>query len=227
MYAKIRPFIIKIMRFIQKNLESILFFLFLLIVYLLGIFIVCFGFSNKLTNEEYIAISRLYKEMRYVSSYLKSDFYIDVELKILDRTYIMEELKRDSLMYTLEVTTTAFELLNNNYDDKYVLKYLSRCKLNFTDFKNLESQEQIYYLLEGYFNNFSENTVKLDFLLADINEQTDIEMEILNKVELSRHIKWGCVIISFFVIYISVIKRREIIKIIKRIKFNKRKVKKV
>ena len=73
----------------------------LLLVYL--VIGVChfFVFSDKLTYDELVVVTEYYEEIRPVETSIKSDFYVDTLLKVLDKEYILEELRKDSLTYSI------------------------------------------------------------------------------------------------------------------------------
>ena len=68
----------------------------LTLLYFLIFLLSTFVFSDKLSREELIAVTDIYEEMIPVNNDIKSDFYVDTLLKVLDKQYILNELRKEN-----------------------------------------------------------------------------------------------------------------------------------
>ena len=144
----------------------------LTLLYFLTFLLITCVFSEKLTREELIAVTDIYEEMRPVNQDIKNDFYVDTLLKVLDKQYILNELRKDTLIYSVFVSETAVEMYRTTQSGDKVYQYLKRCHLDFDKFVGLEASSDIFELNESYFLRNSKH-------IEDINTFGNIMAEIL------------------------------------------------
>ena len=144
----------------------------LTLLYFLAFLLVTCVFSDKLTRDELIAVTDIYEEMRPVNNEIKSDFYVDTLLKVLDKQYILNELRKDSIIYSMFVSERAVEMYRTTQSGDKVYQYLRRCHLDFDKFVGLEASSDIFELNESYFLRNSK-------YIEDINTFGNIMAEIL------------------------------------------------
>lgn len=158
-----------IKRFSFRKLLKVALVLFL--IYLISILSVLFVFSDKLTYTELVAVTDFYEEIRLTDDTLKSDFYIDTLIKIIDKEIVYEELRKDALLYSLKVSENAFEIYSYKYSGADALAYLNRCDVNFDVFNGLECNEELLELHKSFFradNKSVEDLNTFNELLVDI-----------------------------------------------------------
>lgn len=197
---------------LKKYKNKIYFGIVLLGIYLILGLIICFGLSNKLNSEEYEVVSNMYREMRYVDMGIKSDFYNQTLIKYLDKDFILEELHRDSLIYSVVVSENAFTMLSNEIVPSDIRSYISRCELNFEDIVGLETPTKLFDLYREYFSSFTDNIENLEVFSKKMTEIVQEEQVLISKTDSVRFIIGLLVIASYmgiFVLYLKVEKYKD------------------
>ena len=141
-----------------------------------------FLFSDKLTEEEYTEISAVYKEMMSRNDDIKSSFYVDTLMKVMNRDYIIDEMVKDGFIYISNETQNAFNMVLAGYDADYVLGYFDRCYIDFTKFVNLDFVTSIQDLNRAYFEAFSEDEEMFEYYQELLNQITEPTVEYINGV---------------------------------------------
>ena len=172
----------------------------LFIIY--SIVLICsnFIFTNKLNSQELQAVNGIYKEMRKVNSDIRSDFYISKMITLLDKKVVLENLRIDSLYYSVNVSEKAFTMLLENLDNEAVEKYIQRCDINFEDFVGLEASENLFILYRAYFDDFTYSTESLGALEKYMVEILEPEDAIIGEINNSRTIKNLFILSSYIII---------------------------
>lgn len=174
----------------------------LLLVYV--IITVChfFVFSDKLTYDELVAVTDCYEEMRPVNDDIKNDFYVNTLLKVLDKEYILEELRKDSLKYSIYVVNRSFELFSESLNANSTAAYVSRCELNFENFVGLENSSELFYLTLSFFQSGSQQVEDFTTFGEFMDEIVSNEYTYLNKISENRNTNMLWFISSYFVLII-------------------------
>lgn len=126
------------------------------LIYIFIISSLTFLFSNKLTDVEYGELSSIYIEMRRIEPNIKSDFYVNHLLKVLDKRYIQKELRKDALIYSLTVTDTGADLYLSGRNFNYIYEYVDRCFIPFSKFSGMSFAEDILNEAKKYYSKGSE-----------------------------------------------------------------------
>lgn len=197
----------KILVFFKKNSLNFQKCFILLFVYILFSLIICFGFSNKLNTDEFNAVKDIYTEMRYVNGDIKSDFYVNNLIKVLDKSYILDELRNDSLIYTVTVSQNAFTMLSYGDTSKEIVGYLNRCNLNFKDFVNLDNTVSLFNLNLEFFQSFTDDVENLEIFSKKMNEIIENEESLLQESIGNRYLICFLAILSYVSLLIIWIKR--------------------
>lgn len=186
----------------EKIVKCLKIMLLLLLLYTIILLCHFFVFSDKLTYDELVAVTDIYEEMQTVNKDIKSDFYRENMLKVLDKQYILEELRKDSLLYALYVNDHAFSVFQTSKEAKTATNYLSRCDLNFSDFVNLEAAEGIIEISKSFFRRNIQTVEILALFTESMDDIIIPEQEYLAEVARVRSIKTLAVCISYFVLVI-------------------------
>lgn len=174
----------------------------LTLLYFLIFLLSTFVFSDKLSREELIAVTDIYEEMIPVNNDIKSDFYVDTLLKVLDKQYILNELRKDSVIYSMSVSERALSMYQSSLDGDKVYQYLTRCHLDFDKFVGLEATSDIFELNESFFLNSSTNVEDLNTFGNLLAEILYYENQFLKELENSKIIIISSVIISYIVLFV-------------------------
>ena len=176
----------------------------LLIIYIIISICVLFVFSDKLNMEEIKAVDGIYTEMRNVDNSIKNDFYLNTLVKLVDKEYVMEELRRDTLLYAISVNEKAMSMLLEGWTYSDVRSYIYRCDLDFDMFNNLEPAAELFDLYREFFNNFSEDVDGLNILSAEMSKIVYEEELQLREISNIRNIKVFIVCVSYIGILIFI-----------------------
>ena len=186
-------------------IKAVVFF----IIYAIGISLYSFVFTNKLSDAEYFRLRYFYISMKEVDREIKSDFYVDKLLRVIDRNYILKEFRRDSLVYSLLVTDTAFEMYMENRDVRLIRDYIDRCYLTFSEIVGASKAETLLQKARIFFRM----SVNSDEELEDYNRYLEKEIiplqEKITLQDRNSHIKQVCVVASYFVLVILLVVFRE------------------
>lgn len=169
--------------------------LFVFLLFIMGIVLL----SPKLSNSEYITISKLYKDMRAVDDSIKSDFYVDNVLKIASRNYVLEEMHRDSLLYTVAVNKNALELMDYSKVSR-VLKYIRERDLDFDRFVDLDAVIELFDVYEGFFSIYHYDSEDLIQYSKDIDSIVQKELQYIQDFTNKRNITNIIIVFSYIVI---------------------------
>lgn len=194
---------------LKKHKNKIYFGIILLGIYLILGLIISFGLSNKLNSEEYEVVSNIYREMRYVDMGIKNDFYGQSLIKYLDKDFILEELHRDSLIYSVVVSENAFTMLSNEIVPVDIRSYISRCELNFEDIVGLETPTKLFDLYREYFSSFTDDIENLEVFSKKMTEIVQEEQVLISKTDSVRFIIGLLVIVSYMGIFVLFLKIKE------------------
>ena len=205
---------------------------FILSIVIFSILFSCFYSltTNRLNENEYNTISNMYSRMRSVNSSIKSDFYIEKGLKILDRKIISEQLKGDSIVYCLSVSDNIMEMIKLDRDKQYIKDYIGRCDLSFNKVVGLETSQELFDVLYQFNLTYLPNDDYLQLFgddLVKIVEKGNMEIEhvaLKNKIYISLVIL--CYILFFVLCYIFIADKITLVNIKKVINFLKGKLKK-
>lgn len=159
-----------------------------------------FVFSDKLTYDELVVITEYYDEIRPVENSIKSDFYVDTLLKVLDKQYILEELRKDSLTYGISVVDKSFEIFKDTLVARTAEQYVYRCYLDFDNFVGLENTQDLFDLAVSFYSSSGQAVEDLETFATFMDEIVSKEYTYLNKVSESRHTTMTRVGISYFVL---------------------------
>ena len=121
----------------------------------------------------------------------------------MDRTYILEEFKKDALIYSLTVTDNAIDMLLNDRTYDSILNYLSVKHLEFSKFKGVSFAEDIIVLNEDFFKQKTRDEQVLDEFydnISEISSNAEKSIEGHNSIILKSEVT----IISAFVVILIV-----------------------
>ena len=175
----------------------------LLIIYSIVLICTNLVFTNKLNTQELQAVHSIYKEMRSVDDTIRSDFYINKTITLLDKQVVLENLRMDSVYYSVSVSEKAFNMLLNSMDNKAVEKYIQRCDLDFETFVGLDSATSLFDLYRAYFVDFSDSLDSLEALQRYMDEILEPENAFFEEIEANRN-KERILIVSSFVGLLSI-----------------------
>lgn len=181
----------KILGYVKK-------FLILFLIYFL-IFSVFSFMSPHLKTEELNAVIELYDEMSRVKNDLKSDFFVHKFLKYVNKDYVVEELHRDTLLYSIEVNNRLLDLLGV-YNKTQLEKFIKNCNLDFDKFVGLDTPVELF---EEYNRFVRLNSLEIEDL-AEFQENFDNiiveEYQYIQHFTNVRIIKCGLVTFSYLFI---------------------------
>jgi len=160
------------------SISLVIFLLFGLSYY----FITC----DRLTDNEYKEISKLYSSMRRIDDSIKSDFYKDSILKYLDREIVLEELRKDTLEYSLIINERLIDKLLAGSVRSDILKYIANCDLDFEDFKGLKVSSDLFDLYRAFGNTYLPNEDYFEIFANEVLETIKEEQEYIVSVQRSR-----------------------------------------
>lgn len=175
----------------------------LLLVYI--VIAVChfFVFSDKLTYDELVLVTEYYEEIRPVDKSIKSDFYVDTLLKVLDKKYISEELRKDSLTYSIYVANVSFKTFTETLNARTTAEYVSRCYLNFDDFVGLENSQELFDLLTSFYLDSNQEVADLETFATFMDEIVSREYFYLNGIASERNSALLYVGLSYVVVLLA------------------------
>ena len=174
----------------------------LLLVYL--VIGVChfFVFSDKLTYDELVVVTEYYEEIRPVETSIKSDFYVDTLLKVLDKEYILEELRKDSLTYSIHVINESFKMFTEDLSTAAASNYVRRCYLDFNNFVGLDNTIELFELITSFYADSRQEVEDLETFAKFMDEIVSREYYYLNGVDAERDTNFKIVISSYFVLLV-------------------------
>lgn len=174
----------------------------LLLVYL--VIGVChfFVFSDKLTYDELVVVTEYYEEIRPVETSIKSDFYVDTLLKVLDKEYILEELRKDSLTYSIHVINESFKMFTEDLSTAAASNYVRRCYLDFNNFVGLDNTIELFELITSFYADSTQEVEDLETFAKFMDEIVSREYYYLNGVDAERDTNFKIVISSYFVLLV-------------------------
>lgn len=203
---------------IKSGLKTFIIFFF---IYLIAVSSIYIGVSNKLTTEEYNIVSNLYREMQYVDEDIKNPFYTDYLLRIIDRDIVLQELKKDSLTYTVVVSNNMFSMLSSGMTSNEVYSYISRCDIEFSKLVGLETSEQLFKLYRDFLDSYIEDVDYLNTFGESMYNLVEADQEYLNGVVIERSLYGFLIIfvyIGLYVVYIKYLDKKKFINLYKKIK---------
>lgn len=180
-----------------------------IIFFFIYIFVVGFifvGFSNKLTTEEYDVVSNMYREMQYVDDDIKNTFYTNYLLKIVDREIVLQELKKDSLTYSIVVSDNMFSMLSLGMTTKDVYSYISRCDINFSKLVGLETSEQLFKLYRGFLDSYVEDVDYLNTFGESLYKLVESDQDYLKSITFERSLYGLLLVVGYIGLYVFYIK---------------------
>lgn len=174
----------------------------LLLVYL--VIGVChfFVFSDKLTYDELVVVTEYYEEIRPVETSIKSDFYVDTLLKVLDKEYILEELRKDSLTYSIHVINESFKMFTEDLSTAAASNYVRRCYLDFNNFVGLDNTIELFELITSFYADSTQEVEDLETFAKFMDEIVSREYYYLNGVDAERDTNFKIVVSSYFVLLV-------------------------
>ena len=174
----------------------------LLLVYL--VIGVChfFVFSDKLTYDELVVVTEYYEEIRPVETSIKSDFYVDTLLKVLDKEYILEELRKDSLTYSIHVINESFKMFTEDLSTAAASNYVRRCYLDFNNFVGLDNTIELFELITSFYADSTQEVEDLETFAKFMDEIVSREYYYLNGIDAERDTNFKIVISSYFVLLV-------------------------
>lgn len=174
----------------------------LLLVYL--VIGVChfFVFSDKLTYDELVVVTEYYEEIRPVETSIKSDFYVDTLLKVLDKEYILEELRKDSLTYSIHVINESFKMFTEDLSTAAASNYVRRCYLDFNNFVGLDNTIELFELITSFYADSTQEVEDLEIFAKFMDEIVSHEYYYLNGVDAERDTNFKIVVSSYFVLLV-------------------------
>ena len=174
----------------------------LLLVYL--VIGVChfFVFSDKLTYDELVVVTEYYEEIRPVETSIKSDFYVDTLLKVLDKEYILEELRKDSLTYSIHVINESFKMFTEDLSTAAARNYVRRCYLDFNNFVGLDNTIELFELITSFYADSTQEVEDLETFAKFMDEIVSREYYYLNGVDAERDTNFKIVVSSYFVLLV-------------------------
>ncbi len=119
-------------------------FILLLFLHLLLYVNFTYVMTDKITEDEYASISALYSGIN-VRENLRSDFYVDTEIRYLDRSVVETNLIEDSIIYMYGVAESSAKLLLDGRSSDYVFSFVNRCDLVFDWVDYTAFCEDLYY----------------------------------------------------------------------------------
>lgn len=173
-------------------------FLFLFFIYIL-LFSVFSLTSNHLKTEELNAVVELYEEMNEVKNDLKSNFYVHKILKYVNKDFVVEELHRDTLLYSIEINNKLLGLLNI-YNRTQLENFINNCNLDFEKFVGLETPIKLF---EEYKRFIKLNSLDIDDLVEFQKNFDTIVVNEYNYIQSftrTRNLKISIVIFSYLFI---------------------------
>lgn len=174
----------------------------LLLVYL--VIGVChfFVFSDKLTYDELIVVTEYYEEIRPVETSIKSDFYVNTLLKVLDKGYILEELRKDSLTYSIHVINESFKMFTEDLSTFAASNYVRRCYLDFNNFVGLDNTIELFELITSFYADSTQEVEDLETFAKFMDEIVSREYYYLNGVDAERDTNLKIAVSSYFVLLV-------------------------
>lgn len=171
-------------------------FLFFIYILLFSVFSLT---SNHLKTEELNAVVELYEEMNEVKNDLKSKFYVHKILKYVNKDFVVEELHRDTLLYSIEINNKLLGLLNL-YNRTQLENFINNCNLDFDKFVGLETPIKLF---EEYKRFIKLNSLDIDDL-AEFQKNFDTivvnEYNYIQSFTRTRNLKISIVIFSYLFI---------------------------
>lgn len=172
----------------------------------LSIFIVLYGCfyaftTSRLSDKERETISTLYNRMRVVEPSIKSNFYVNVWLRVADKDYIHDQLRGDAITYSLKLTDNVLEMFENDRDIKYVTEYLGRNKLSFDSIVGLDTATSLYENLVAFTSMYVEDEEYLNMFATKTDEILKDERTELSKVGFYNKLYTLGVVLGFVIIY--------------------------
>lgn len=202
----------------KVGLKTFIIFFFIYIFVVGSIFV---GFSNKLTTEEYGVVSNLYREMQYVDGGIKNTFYTNYLLKIVDREIVLQELKKDSLTYTIVVSDNMFSMLSSGMPTKDVYSYVSRCDINFSQLVGLGTSEQLFKLYRDFLDSYIEDVDYLNTFGESLYTLVESDQDYLKSVTFERSL-YGLLFVAgyigLYVVYIKYLDKKKFSNLYEKIK---------
>ncbi len=174
----------------------------LLLVYL--VIGVChfFVFSDKLTYDELVVVTEYYEEIRPVETSIKSDFYVDTLLKVLDKEYILEELRKDSLTYSIHVINESFKMFTEDLSTAAASNYVRRCYLDFNNFVGLDNTIELFELITSFYADSTQEVEDLETFAKFMDEIVSREYYYLNGIDAERDTNFKIAVSSYFVLLV-------------------------
>ena len=189
----------------NKKVKNIIYLgIIFLMIYLIGLTCVFCVFSDKLSIEELKAVDNIYTEMRAVNPDIKSDFYVKNVIKIVDKQYVLEELRKDSLLYSIYVNEQMMNMLLDGWQISQVKAYVFRCDLDFEIFNNLEPATKLFDVYRDFVNTYNADLEFLNLLSEEMTEIVYAEEFNLREIRNDR-ILVGLLIVSsyIFIVFIA------------------------
>ena len=148
-------------------------------------FITC----DRLTDNEYKEVSKLYSRMSRVDDSIKNEFYRDFALKYLDREFVLEELRKDTLEYSLIINEKLIDKLIAGSVRSEILKYISNCDLDFENFKGLNVSTELFDLYRTFGNTYLPKEEYFEIFANEVLEIVKDEQEYILSVQKNRGLK--------------------------------------
>lgn len=148
-------------------------------------FITC----DRLTDNEYKEVSKLYSRMSRVDDSIKNEFYRDFALKYLDREFVLEELRKDTLEYSLIINERLIDKLIAGSVRSEILKYISNCDLDFENFKGLNVSTELFDLYRTFGNTYLPKEEYFEIFANEVLEIVKDEQEYILSVQKNRGLK--------------------------------------
>lgn len=176
-------------------------FVLLLVYIVIGI---ChfFVFSEKLTYDELVVVTEYYEEIRPVETSIKSDFYVNTLLKVLDKGYILEELRKDSLTYSIRVINESFKMFTEDLSTVAARNYVRRCYLDFNNFVGLDNTIELFELITSFYADSTQEVEDLETFAKFMDEIVSREYYYLNGVAAERDTNLKIAVSSYFVLLV-------------------------
>ena len=170
------------MKYIKSICISLVIFLLFGLSYY---FITC----DRLTDNEYKEVSKLYSRMSRVDDSIKNEFYRDFALKYLDREFVLEELRKDTLEYSLIINERLIDKLIAGSVRSEILKYISNCDLDFENFKGLNVSTELFDLYRTFGNTYLPKEEYFEIFANEVLEIVKDEQEYILSVQKNRGLK--------------------------------------
>lgn len=156
---------------------------------------------NRLSDLEYNTISTMYHRMRMVDNTIKSDFYINTGLKVLDRSIIEKQLRGDSITYCLSLSNNVIDMIAQGRDKKFVKDYLNRCNISFDRITNLDTASELYENIVMFNSLYIPEDDYLELFGEQMKTIVEKEEKELKYVGLLNRLYICLIFIGFLVVY--------------------------